>query len=385
MSNRYWISVARDRAGGGRRRRVCRRACSSQPAVPSLEVGTSLPQPRALRGLRAGGHAGRAGITRLRCAAIRRWCSSASRIARMCARRRWRCWRACRNRRARNARPQGGAHQRRSGARHAASSSASTSRHSAAILSASPAAPPEIVKATRELRRRRQPRRSRRRQLHHGSLGHGIRARFARRASSRCSRRRCRAAALARDLARLAPVLGRRAHERAAPGAAGRAFVALQHLLPQHGISRLVLAATRSRSPAFKNALIRLFVRGFKPGHERRRGTEPDRLRELQRILHARAARRARARGCGSARHRLAGRRHGERSRHAQRRPPAAGQGPRIHAARAARRQRRLGAHLRRRQRSRLSTWRPTTITASTCRWPASCARASTCPDGCSA
>lgn len=50
-----------------------------------------------------------------------------------------------------------------------------------------------------------------------------------------------------------------------APGAGGRAFVALQRCLPQHGISRLVLAATRSRSPAFKNALIRLFVRGFNP------------------------------------------------------------------------------------------------------------------------
>ena len=49
------------------------------------------------------------------------------------------------------------------------------------------------------------------------------------------------------------------------PGATGRAFVALQHLLPQHGISRLVLRATRSRVPAFKNALIRLFVRGFNP------------------------------------------------------------------------------------------------------------------------
>jgi phosphatidylserine decarboxylase len=49
------------------------------------------------------------------------------------------------------------------------------------------------------------------------------------------------------------------------PGAAGRAFVALQHLLPQHGISRLVLKATRSRNVAFKNALIRLFMRGFKP------------------------------------------------------------------------------------------------------------------------
>jgi phosphatidylserine decarboxylase len=49
------------------------------------------------------------------------------------------------------------------------------------------------------------------------------------------------------------------------PGAAGRAFVALQHLLPQHGISRLVLRATRSRNVAFKNALIRLFVHGFRP------------------------------------------------------------------------------------------------------------------------
>ena len=50
-----------------------------------------------------------------------------------------------------------------------------------------------------------------------------------------------------------------------APGAGGRAFVALQHLLPKHGISRLVLAATRSRAPAFKNALIKLFMKGFNP------------------------------------------------------------------------------------------------------------------------
>jgi phosphatidylserine decarboxylase len=50
-----------------------------------------------------------------------------------------------------------------------------------------------------------------------------------------------------------------------APGAGGRAFVALQHLLPQHGISRLVLAATRSTNPTFKNSLIKLFVRGFRP------------------------------------------------------------------------------------------------------------------------
>jgi phosphatidylserine decarboxylase len=59
------------------------------------------------------------------------------------------------------------------------------------------------------------------------------------------------------------------------PGAGGRAFVALQHLLPQHGISRLVLAATRSRSIAFKNALIRLFVRGFRPDMSDAVETEP--------------------------------------------------------------------------------------------------------------
>ena len=59
------------------------------------------------------------------------------------------------------------------------------------------------------------------------------------------------------------------------PGAAGRAFVALQHLLPQHGISRLVLGATRSRNPTFKNALIRLFMSGFKPDMRDAVETEP--------------------------------------------------------------------------------------------------------------
>jgi len=59
------------------------------------------------------------------------------------------------------------------------------------------------------------------------------------------------------------------------PGVGGRTFVALQHLLPQHGISRMVLAATRSRAPAFKNALIRLFVRGFDPDMKDAVETEP--------------------------------------------------------------------------------------------------------------
>lgn len=40
-----------------------------------------------------------------------------------------------------------------------------------------------------------------------------------------------------------------------------RLFVWLQHLLPQHALSRLVLRATRVRTPWFKNRLIRGFMR----------------------------------------------------------------------------------------------------------------------------
>ncbi len=44
----------------------------------------------------------------------------------------------------------------------------------------------------------------------------------------------------------------------------GRLFVALQYLLPQHGISALVRALTRVRTPWFKNLLVRAFLRAFK-------------------------------------------------------------------------------------------------------------------------
>ncbi|HEY2676848.1 MAG TPA: archaetidylserine decarboxylase [Steroidobacteraceae bacterium] len=40
----------------------------------------------------------------------------------------------------------------------------------------------------------------------------------------------------------------------------GRIFVWLQYLLPQHAISRLILHATRVRTPWFKNALVRGFL-----------------------------------------------------------------------------------------------------------------------------
>jgi phosphatidylserine decarboxylase len=46
-------------------------------------------------------------------------------------------------------------------------------------------------------------------------------------------------------------------------GIGGRLFVWLQYVLPQHGLSRLVLAATRVRTPWFKNALTRGFLALF--------------------------------------------------------------------------------------------------------------------------
>jgi len=44
----------------------------------------------------------------------------------------------------------------------------------------------------------------------------------------------------------------------------GRMFVWLQHVLPQHGISRLTLAATRVRTAWFKNWLIRGFLKLYR-------------------------------------------------------------------------------------------------------------------------
>ena len=44
-----------------------------------------------------------------------------------------------------------------------------------------------------------------------------------------------------------------------------RLFVLLQHVLPQHFLSRLVLRLTRSRAPALKRVLIGAFMRHFRP------------------------------------------------------------------------------------------------------------------------
>jgi phosphatidylserine decarboxylase len=55
-----------------------------------------------------------------------------------------------------------------------------------------------------------------------------------------------------------------------------RLFVATQYAIPQHFLSRIVYHLTRSTSPGVKNALIRSFVRGFKP--EMRDAVQPDPL-----------------------------------------------------------------------------------------------------------
>ncbi len=47
-------------------------------------------------------------------------------------------------------------------------------------------------------------------------------------------------------------------------GFRGRLFVWFQYLLPQHGLSRLVLAATRVRAPWFKNWIIRGFLKLYR-------------------------------------------------------------------------------------------------------------------------
>ncbi|HWS63206.1 MAG TPA: archaetidylserine decarboxylase [Steroidobacteraceae bacterium] len=58
-------------------------------------------------------------------------------------------------------------------------------------------------------------------------------------------------------------------------GIGGRLFVWLQYVLPQHALSRLVLAATRVRMPWFKNLLTRGFLRLFSVDMSEATETDP--------------------------------------------------------------------------------------------------------------
>ena len=59
------------------------------------------------------------------------------------------------------------------------------------------------------------------------------------------------------------------------PSLRDRLFVAMQHLLPQHFLSRIVLRLTRIRLKPFKNLLIRSFMRGFQPNMSEAAQTNP--------------------------------------------------------------------------------------------------------------
>ena len=61
----------------------------------------------------------------------------------------------------------------------------------------------------------------------------------------------------------------------ASPRLRARLFVAVQHLLPQHLLSRLVLHLTRSRARPLKRALIGAFVRHFRPEMQDALDSEP--------------------------------------------------------------------------------------------------------------
>ena len=60
-----------------------------------------------------------------------------------------------------------------------------------------------------------------------------------------------------------------------APSLRDRLFVALQYLLPQHFLSRIVLGVTRIRLAPVKNLLIRSFVKHFKPNMSEAAQTNP--------------------------------------------------------------------------------------------------------------
>jgi phosphatidylserine decarboxylase len=52
-------------------------------------------------------------------------------------------------------------------------------------------------------------------------------------------------------------------------------FILLQHVLPQHALSRVAHRLTRSRTPWLKDALISAFMRGYRPPMDEARISEP--------------------------------------------------------------------------------------------------------------
>ena len=114
----------------------------------------------------------------------------------------------------------------------------------------------------------------------------------------------------AADPARAAAASGR---ERGA--VRGRLFVLLQLALPQHRLSRLVFAATRVRTPWFKNLLIRVFLKLFDVDMTEAVEIDPYRYASFNEFFTRALRPDARPIAAGHGRHRQPGRRHGERMR----------------------------------------------------------------------
>ena len=91
--------------------------------------------------------------------------------------------------------------------------------------------------------------------------------------------------------------------------ARGRLFVWFQYVLPQHALSRLVLAATRVRAPWFKNWLIRGFLKLFAVDMSEAVETDPTATAASTSSLPARCKPDARPIAAGADDDRLPGRR----------------------------------------------------------------------------
>jgi phosphatidylserine decarboxylase len=54
-----------------------------------------------------------------------------------------------------------------------------------------------------------------------------------------------------------------------------RLFAALQYVLPQHALSRLIYAATRSRAPWIKESILRIFLKGYRVNMQEAQQSDP--------------------------------------------------------------------------------------------------------------
>ena len=126
-----------------------------------------------------------------------------------------------------------------------------------------------------------------------------------------------------------------------------RAFIGMQYLLPQHLLSRIVGWIAESRIGFVRAGLIRAFLSRYPVDLAEAAQPDAGPLRELQRFLHAPAARRRTELRRGSRGGALPGRWHGEPGRPHRGRHAAAGQGHRLLGRGPARRRRRAGGGIR--------------------------------------